>query len=134
MPLPYWFYSGRTTTPISYKDENGNLVSEILVPRRLFHAPQAAVSHLLRLKPPRVKRMPDPTEKPESKVKKFAKKAALPSPKSAVEEKSDSSEPESSDDVISSKAEEGVGESKPVEKEKVEPPPRRTRRRQQEVK
>jgi len=119
MALPYWYYRGRTTTPIDIPGKG----AVVLVPRQKFFAPQSAVSHLLKIK--LVRRLPDPP--PEERPKE-AEEKPLPPPKSAPETtaEDDSSEPESTDAVIPSqpgdapKDTEGEGSSskKPTEKEK----------------
>lgn len=60
--MPFWYYAGRVTTPINIPGQ-GPIV---LKPRSRFHAPQSAVAHLLRTKPPLVTRLPDPPQKAEA--------------------------------------------------------------------
>jgi len=131
MNLPYWYYKGRTTTPVNIPGQ-GPIV---LVPRMKFFAPQASVSHLLKKK--MVARLPDPPKPAEEKQPEKAKAVTLTPSKSSPEKKAadDKSEPESKDDVISSNTLKAEGEGtseEPKEKEKEQPqaPPRKRRRRE----
>ena len=102
--IPYWFYTGKSTTPINLGGKN----SIVLKPRSRFHAPAAAVSHLVSLK--LVKRLPDP---PEPKPKPEPKPEAVAVPDSKEEAAGDGgtkSEGESGSDAQES----GAGEKDDV--------------------
>jgi hypothetical protein len=104
--MPYWYYSGRTTTPIEIPGK-GPIV---LKPRSKFHAPQSSVAHLLRIK--LVKRLPDPPQPPAE-----AKDAPAPAPKQEVPqpaavEKSGSSATSAPPDRDDHASRDGVAEAK----------------------
>jgi hypothetical protein len=130
--LPYWYYKGRTTTPINIP----GVGPIVLTPRMKFHAPQAAVSHLMKQK--LVARLPDPPVKEEPVVTPEPEEKSLAAPKSEAETQAedDSSEPESKDAVIPSQPAEdtqtegeGAGTSSDQPTEKEEKKGRSTRRR-----
>jgi hypothetical protein len=126
MALPYWYYRGRTTTPIKTAAEG----PVVLVPRQKFYATSAEVAHLRSLglvvpaKAPAQSGSQEP--KKEAVEKKHYELEAQPKSEQKPEIKSSRgsrNEPVSEDDVIASgEGEEGEGEggtsSEPTEKEK----------------
>lgn len=111
--MAYWYYSGRTTTPIDIPGKG----PVVLKPRAKFHAPQASVAHLLRIK--MVTRLPDPPQ-PSAKPAPAAPKQEVP--RSAAADKSggasatapastDSDDHASRNGVVESKGEATVVES-----------------------
>lgn len=139
-PYPFWYYSGRVTTPVELP---GGAV--IITPRSKFHAPPSAVAHLVQVG--LVKRLPDP--KPiVQQVAVVATAARVPPPavtKSVAEKPSPVSiDPGVEDNVVASaevdvasagegdgsaESQPGDGTSVPVESESELPRESRRRRR-----
>lgn len=134
--LPYWYYKGRTTTPIDIPGKG----PQVLTPRAEFYAPTSSVSHLLKAK--LVVRRSDPN-RVEKRPEEKSKEMPLDLPKSFGEErkvetetKNDSSESPCEDNVIASKTdsqEDGEGTSLELPMEKERETSHRKRRKKSDV-